>query len=109
MDFPIGGVADVRGLLNDLRHGFEGKVQEDFINDGAAARHGRANGDSRGAQFANASVAKPLLTEFLAKAAGLAEVSAARPDALADVDDGRVTLHFFAQRFYPGINVANLA
>ena len=107
--FPLEAVTDVRSLLDDLRHGLEREVHKDFVNDGPAAGHRRADGHSRSSQFADARVAKPVIAELFPEVPGLTKIPAPRPNTLADVDDGVVALHLLAKRFHSGIDVTNLA
>src|SRR5262249_14877932 len=73
------------------------------------ASHGCADRDSRSSQFANTRIAQSIVAELFPKSAGLTKIAAARPNPLADIDDGFVSLHLLAKRLHPGINIGDLA
>jgi hypothetical protein len=56
-DLSIGGIVNIRRLLNDLSHRFQDEVQKHFVHDRPATGHGSTNRNTSGAQFADSGVA----------------------------------------------------
>src|ERR1700722_20446593 len=106
-DLAVGHVRNVGGLLHDLSNRFQSKVQKNFVDHSARARHCCTNRGAGRSQFADAGIAQTVVTEFFPETASLAEVSTPRADALPDVDDAIVSPHLLAESFHSSIPVRN--
>src|ERR1700722_8827088 len=106
-DLAIGHVGNIGGLLDNLSNSFESKIKKSFVDHCARASHGGANRCARGSEFADAGVAETVVAEFFPQSAGLAKVSAARTNALPDIDNAVVSTHLLAQSLNSCISVGD--
>jgi len=106
-ELSIRDVVDGRSLLNDFADGFEDKIQEDDMYNGMASGERRSNAQTGLTTLGDRRIAYPLSTELSPQAAALLEVSPARANALAHVENARIPPHLFADPFDSRLRVSD--
>jgi hypothetical protein len=94
-------------LLDDLGHGFQKKVQEHNIDNGAPSRERCADPDSRLTKFRDRGIPQSFFSELCPEPTGLLPIATPRANPLANVKNGGIAAHFFPQGFNPCVYVTN--
>src|SRR5260370_24798842 len=106
-DLAIRDIVDRRSLLNDMPRRLQNKIKKDNSHDGPAARHRRSDAEPSLRQLGDGGIAHAFLPKFSPQSPALLEIASPRPDALSDIENGGIAPHLFAQRFNPGIHIAD--
>src|ERR1035437_5585786 len=86
-------------LLHDLAHCLQSKIQEHDVYDWMTSCQCCPDTHAGLGTFGNGRIANPSSTKLLPKATALLEISAARSDALPNIEDCWIAPHLFGYAF----------